>query len=125
MIFYIYVIIFAAFGSVFASMFGAFILGILVDLWRGNTLGTSSVIFVCLAFAIQLYKRKFNPQAPGFLLLAGMVTFVLSDVIASHGSIISWGRLVSALTVAVVVISLWFIILKIWVQPSEKGKIHR
>ena len=77
MIVVLLLIMFATMVDGVTALAGAFLAGIIVDLWNADRIGISSVIFVTVAFILNLYKRKFNPEHLIFL-----IPFTLAAVTA-------------------------------------------
>ncbi|MBI4129917.1 hypothetical protein HY468_01225 [Candidatus Roizmanbacteria bacterium] len=82
------VLIFVVTTTPVTSLAGAFLAGLMVDLWRGNVLGGSSIIYLVIAYAVHLYKRKFDATSLWFL-----TPFLL--MVITLLSLVSGGRLVS------------------------------
>lgn len=123
MIFFVYVIIFSAFGNTVVSLIGAFILGILKDLWEGQTLGISAFSYILVTYGIHLYKRKFNAHSAGFLFFASLVTIILSELIGANGKELSIGRVLWSVPLIVAILTVWFIVRKIWAPPYGGKKL--
>jgi rod shape-determining protein MreD len=119
MIFITYLIIFSSFYNQSASLLAAFLLGGMKDIWEGELLGVTSLAYVGIAFAIQLYKRKFNAQSPWFLILSIITATSISEMVERR-SVLTLEQAGTIFMVSVISVLVWFIILKLWGTSREK-----
>lgn len=63
------------------SMIGAFLTGLLVDVWQGRDLGISSLQYVVVSFLIQLYKRKFDATSMWFFIPFTFAALIVSNIV--------------------------------------------
>ncbi|MCR4263371.1 MAG: rod shape-determining protein MreD [Candidatus Roizmanbacteria bacterium] len=62
------IIIFSMVADGSTVLIAAFLAGLIVDLWNGDRLGMTSLMYIVVCFLLNLYKRKFNPEHLVFLL---------------------------------------------------------
>lgn len=118
--FIVYLIIFSAFFSQTPSFIGAFILGMMKDLWEGERLGVTSLVYVVLVVLLQLYKRKFNAKSPVFLAGFSSLFLIVNDMVETSGSV-SLGRSIEFVGVSVGSVVVWFIIYTLCTRKAERG----
>ncbi|MBI4136911.1 rod shape-determining protein MreD [Candidatus Roizmanbacteria bacterium] len=68
MIILLLVIIFSTFVDGMTALTAAFLAGLVVDLWNGDQLGITSLVFILVALLLNVYKRKYDPEHLVFLL---------------------------------------------------------
>lgn len=108
-----FTIIFASVSQSGPALIGAFLLGIFLDLWDGGALGYSSLFFLLVSFAIQLYKRKFNAHTPFFLIVAGIIV-LYSYSLYRQKAFIPMNSVLQLFLLSFSVVVVWVIINRIW-----------
>lgn len=113
MVILLLIIIFSTLVSGTTSLVGAFLAGLLVDLWNGDRLGITSLIFVMVSFLLNLYKRKFNPEHLVFLLPFTMLIVALHSWIDHERQIVRSALLYDVMWGSVGIVVLWLFV-RLW-----------
>ena len=116
-------IIFAAFTKSSQGYWGAFLAGILLDIWKGNTLGISSAYLLLLVFFLHLYNRKFNSTTLWFLLFAGAISHYVFTLAFLGSAVFGVNLLGESVKVSVITVStvLFCILLynRLWGEKNQ------
>jgi cell shape-determining protein MreD len=123
MILIVYFIILAGYFNIVIALFGAFFFGIIENLWNGETLGTASFTYIVIVYSVHLYKRKFNAKSPAFMLLAGMVSIFIIEMIQSKSFAISTPFILKAFEVSVLTVLIWVLLYKLWERKYGERKL--
>lgn len=123
MILLVYLIILSAYFNIAIALVVAFLLGIMKNMWFGETIGTASIVYILIVYGIHLYKRKFNARAVGFLFCASVVIILLNDIIESRSVYFSQLQLIRAITTTFIGMLLFKIIYKIWGPHEDERKL--
>lgn len=122
MILLVYLVILSAYFNIGVAMAIAFLLGILKNMWFGEVIGTASLMYVTVVFAIHLYKRKFNAKSLGFLFIASVVVIIIAEIIESRSISFSQTQITRALITSFIVVVLFKIVFTLW-GPEEERKL--
>lgn len=72
-LFLIFIIAQASFDNVKNCAIFAFIAGLLTDIANVRPLGVTAIFFLIISLLIQLYRRKFQEESIGFLVIAAFI----------------------------------------------------
>lgn len=123
MIFTVYFIILAGYFDISTGLLGAFIFGIIENLWNGETLGTASLTYIIIVYAVHLYKRKFNSKSPVFILLASIISIFIIEMIRSKSFIISFAFSIKTFEISFITILIWVVLYKLWDRKYGEKKL--
>jgi cell shape-determining protein MreD len=123
MILLIYLVILSAYFNVALAMTIAFFLGIVKNMWFGETIGSASLLYICIVYAVHLYKRKFNARAAGFLFFASIAVIMLAEVIDTRSVSFSDTQIARAFITTFVIVLLFKIVFTIWAPPDDERKL--
>lgn len=73
-----------------ASAMGA---GILFDLWSAETLGTTSIVLVMIAFCMYLYQKKYNTRSVWFFFIFALFAQLITEMVFARSLLINGGRI--------------------------------
>jgi len=123
MILLVYLVILAAYLNIALALVVAFFLGILKNVWLGETIGTASLIYISVVYAIHLYTRKFNSRAIGFLFFASIIIIMLTEVIESGNLSFSQIQFMRAIGTSFVIVLLFKVIYTLWGSSTDERKL--
>ena len=123
MILLVYLVILAAYFNIALALLVAFLLGIMKNVWLGETIGTASLIYICIVYAIHLYKRKFNARTIGFLFFSSVVVIVLAEALESGNSSFSQIQFMRAIGTSFIIVLLFKVIYTLWGPQDNERKL--
>ena len=123
MILLVYLVILSAYFNVALAMTVAFFLGIIKNIWFGEVIGSSSLLYISIVYAIHLYTRKFNARASGFLFFSSIAIIIISEAIESGSVSFSQVQFVRAIITAFVVVLVFKIVHKLWGPIHDERKL--
>lgn len=118
----VFLVILSAYFPIAPVLITAFILGLLKNMWFGETLGVASVLYICIVYAIHLYKRKFNAHATGFIFCASIITIFITSAIESGSMVFSKIEWIHALITTSIIVVLFKVLNKLW-GPQDERKL--
>lgn len=123
MILIVYLVILSAYFNIVFALTVAFLIGILKNLWFGETIGSASLLYICIVYAIHLYKRKFNARSWGFLFFVSVIVILVTEAIETGSVSFSQIHLVRALLTSFASMVLFKIVYKLWGPIHDERKL--
>jgi len=113
------IILFSTLVDGFTVLIAAFLAGLIVDLWNGDRLGITSLVFLIVAFLLNLYKRKFNPEHLVFLLPFTILMVGIYSWIDHERQLVQSAILQDVVSGSVGIVVLWLFV-RLWKERFVK-----
>ena len=123
MILIIYCVILSAYSRLVPSLLTAFFLGIIRDLWFGEMVGVGSLTYICVVYAVHLYKRKFNAKSAGFLVSASSIAIFIVKSFEAGSVFFSKIQFFWVLGGTFVSVLLFKVLYKLWIKQESERKV--